>query len=1093
MKKIKYIVGLFTVFVCHELLPMSSTKPKLGLSIKNLKGTHEVLKDYPGYEPFWGLVFAEKDVAKNLYTFSTHQIKKEASEIIKKADADLDFFKKPVEDFLQDKQNTATQNLVRQMFHEVGGTFNVTNAQNNPIKQFTPEHVGKVLRIVHDSGVNYAKMEVDLKKYLLSLGLLDPKGKPFPGKDFNPFIKSLVGSLQECSALNSDVLFAPGTAQGIVLGYLLLKANDRADLERYFTGFLGTDITLPQEQYSNQDFQNILSAASNLQDEKQFAEFVCAMIYQQKYASFFPKLSTSKMVNYAGVSFTDCVESMMLNVINIATYNQEDKVLGFAPKELTMNNALLEFYKQHEDASNIDHASVNQAWTDSVVQNVEGIAYNRIVDPVSKGQLQVREFCDGAIPVEEIDASLPVKRVQVGQKDFRVYEKSVGDQRYWLVPRQTGLVCCELMPTASNVVVLMNNLFHLLLYSKIEDIFNPNFAKTHFTQMCQKFNWNLKKEDHREIVIQVIGGKSFTIHLIPKSHGYITINQISSAETLGVDSSNFSLGKQAVCVALGLNNIQTDFLSALFYKQLLNPDDRLEAIKTGVLLHDKRLMQFLDNLIISFSLQEDNYYRNDLIQIYKKHPYKSIEIMFDLVALESHKGIRQFFEFCQKCFCDLAHKNQLLLFIDLTIKREESIDQAFSLATEAIIKHVLSRLDIQQILLWIQVGIENKHMNVQRKSLLLAQEAVGHDLFDKSYAEQIILWILKSFKSKNKFLQSASLALAKKAIEKKLFDKSYVEQLVSLLQISLDSKEKYLEPESIAVLYELVAKDLIGKSRIEQIMQWIFRGIKSSDRSVLSESLRLAKEVVIKGLLDRAGIEPIVLLINASLGSRILIVFDSLDLALTALKKDLFDRSHVEQIASWILEGIKINQSLSLVLALEALRKNLLDRLSVEEVVSWAHRVAGSKDASFKELIIVFEQEATNKGLLSKQLRNDDSLVFDEQESGMMALATRIGARSKAQMDRVRAGLPADLPAIWQKVKEQFVPPSADRLEQQQEAIETFNRRNVQQQELQPPFDLQLPQQQAAGQMPAQPAGMFAGWQAKGKDALRRSMRSIRR
>ena len=81
-------------------------------------------------------------------------------------------------------KNTATQDLVRQMFHEVGGTFNVINALNNPVTQFTPEMLGKILRLVHDAGADSVKMEADLKAYLLSLGLKDPKGKLFPGKDF---------------------------------------------------------------------------------------------------------------------------------------------------------------------------------------------------------------------------------------------------------------------------------------------------------------------------------------------------------------------------------------------------------------------------------------------------------------------------------------------------------------------------------------------------------------------------------------------------------------------------------------------------------------------------------------------------------------------------------------------------------------------------------------------------------------------------------------------------------------------------------------------------------------------------------------------
>lgn len=931
MKKIKTTLVLLAVYCCYELLPMSSTKPRLGLSVKNLKGTHEVLKDYPGYEPFWGLVFVEKDVARNLYAFSTHQIKKEASEIIKKADSKFNFLKEQVEDFLQGKENTAIQNLVRHMFHQVGGTFNITNAANNPVKQFTPEHLGKVLRIVHDSGTDYVKMETDLKKCLLSLGLLDPKGKPFPGKDFNPFVKNLVGAVQECSAQNPNALFAPGTAQGIILGYLLLKANDRVDLEQYFTGFLGTDVTLPQEQYSEENFKDILSATSDVQDSKQFAEFVCAMIYQQKYASFFPKLSTSKMVSYAGISFTDCVESMMLNMINIATYNQEKARLGFVPKELRMNNALVEFYKQHADASKIDHANVNQAWTD-IVENIEGVVYNRIVDSASSEQLQVGDFCDGAIPVEQVYASLPVKIVQVGQKDFRVYEKLVGSQTYWLVPKQSGLVCCELMPTASNIIVLMNNLFHLRLYSNVEDVFNPDFVKAHFVPMCQKFNWTVETKDFQEFMIQVVGVKSFMIHLSSRSHGCISIDQAASTETHRVKLLNLSLRKQAVCVALGLERIKADFLLTLFYKQLLNPDDRLEIIKTSIRLHDKRIKQFLDNLIVSFSFQADDYYRDCLIDRYLVRPYKSIEIILDLDSLKLNDISQEHFRFYRKYFCNDAHKDQLLLLIN-TVNKNGINNQALYLVDAAVEKGVLNKADVEKVLSLIEIGL-SKDYSVQKVSLSLAKTVVEKKLFDRSHAEKIFSWIEIGLNNKDNFVQRMSLWLAGDAVENNLFDAAQVKQIL------------------------LMAKDPS------------FKGYKK-----------------------------------------------------------------------------------------------------------------------FNDYLKRFEQKATDKGLLSKQLKNEDFLTSGEQESGMMALATKKGVLSKVQMDRVRAGLSADVQLLQQQ-PERFVPPSADQLEQQREAIEEFNR-NAQQQELQPPFDLQLPKQQAAGQIATQPAGMVTGLQAKVKDALRRGLRYI--
>lgn len=37
------------------------------------------------------------------------------------------------------------------MFHMAGGTFNVTNAPNNPVKYLEPKHIGQILRAVQKS------------------------------------------------------------------------------------------------------------------------------------------------------------------------------------------------------------------------------------------------------------------------------------------------------------------------------------------------------------------------------------------------------------------------------------------------------------------------------------------------------------------------------------------------------------------------------------------------------------------------------------------------------------------------------------------------------------------------------------------------------------------------------------------------------------------------------------------------------------------------------------------------------------------------------------------------------------------------------
>ncbi|MCX5923519.1 MAG: hypothetical protein NTU89_03030, partial [Candidatus Dependentiae bacterium] len=171
------------IFSASSVHAMSQSKPRLGLGVTKLKGTHTILSEYAGCSPFYGLVFAEKNVLRNLYEFSSFYNKSLGEAVLKDASPDLDIIKKEVGDYLNQDRSTGTQNLVRQMFNmPPGGTFNPTNAPNNPVAQLKPKDIGKILRIMNDFSSDAVKMELGLKNYMQSLGLKDPQGKPFVGK-----------------------------------------------------------------------------------------------------------------------------------------------------------------------------------------------------------------------------------------------------------------------------------------------------------------------------------------------------------------------------------------------------------------------------------------------------------------------------------------------------------------------------------------------------------------------------------------------------------------------------------------------------------------------------------------------------------------------------------------------------------------------------------------------------------------------------------------------------------------------------------------------------------------------------------------------
>ena len=156
---------LMMVSLVHVgLFSMQRTRPLQSLNIKFLKETHTVLPD-SDYAPFWGLTFIEKNIAEQWYRLSSKQIVKniQASGFTPVAPEDKDSILKVLseqrDEFLSKEKNTFTQNLVGQMFHVAGGTFNVTNALNNPVRQLTPQAIGGVLRIVHD-GVGLADLKL---------------------------------------------------------------------------------------------------------------------------------------------------------------------------------------------------------------------------------------------------------------------------------------------------------------------------------------------------------------------------------------------------------------------------------------------------------------------------------------------------------------------------------------------------------------------------------------------------------------------------------------------------------------------------------------------------------------------------------------------------------------------------------------------------------------------------------------------------------------------------------------------------------------------------------------------------------------------
>ena len=120
------------------------------------------------------------------------------------------------------------------------------------------------------------------------------------------------------------------------------------------------------------------------------------------------------------------------------------------------------------------------------------------------------------------------KRSRLVIKHYILREKTVGSAKYLLVPKDAGLSCYELMPTASNIVVALNNLFDLKLYES-KTILTADFAQKNFSKVCEKLGWRLQTSginNTQDSTIDVCKGAScFAINLRHKAHGYVSVTK----------------------------------------------------------------------------------------------------------------------------------------------------------------------------------------------------------------------------------------------------------------------------------------------------------------------------------------------------------------------------------------------------------------------------------------------------------------------------------------------------------------------------------------------------------------------------------------
>ena len=198
------------------------------------------------------------------------------------------------------------------------------------------------------------------------------------------------------------------------------------------------------------------------------------------------------------------------------------------------------------------------------------------------------------------------------------------------MPKDSGLICTEMMPNASNIVVSMNHIFDLKLLDNQMAIFDSNFASNYFEKMCKKLGWvpqvNLANlNDQKLINIPIRNDVGiFKIHLHDKAHGYVSTQDAAKLDVnLEVPKTTIQSVVAAILGA-GLKKIADcpeNLQTASLYKDLnvLNIDQRLDVVKqmaTAKNSFSAIEKNYMQSLIMSFSFVDDSHYLDRIVGNY---------------------------------------------------------------------------------------------------------------------------------------------------------------------------------------------------------------------------------------------------------------------------------------------------------------------------------------------------------------------------------------------------------------------------------------------------------------------------------------------
>ena len=946
------------------------------INIKLLKGTHTILTgDQTYYSPVWGLVFAEKSVCQNLYDLSQRalmlHVKNELANVKDEAKKAL------IVAYTKGLKNTATEQLASVIFNRVDGDFRLTAAPNNLGTYLTPEIIGNILRLIYedskkesasggraesnqldkkaleavikqaiqakninikDVAKKYKKAQGDstvqsledqIKKYVRSLKIIKKDSASFlDWEDVRVFVKALVASLKECDVNNPQAIYPKNTPQNMLLGYLLKKAQTKEDLQKYFQAFLGRAVSLSNEEYADFEMVELVKTAPDLSDTIGFANYLCAAVYQQEYVSQLPKIAavSDASITFNGTHFPDCCELMLRNVCNIVTYDYDKKQLGVERQGIIFSQALKAFYtNKRKNPGDLELHEIRQTWSD-LVQNHDAVLYNRVASLNNQNYLKCPDKYTGFMPVDKVDASWPKTTLMVDNQSCEFVEKKVGDQTYLLVPRSTNLVCYEIWPTVSNIVVLLNDFFQLGLTASISDILQEGFAKKVFPELCEKLGWdihevtlsaiqNLESGKIKNIQLDIVqNGSQFSINLIAKAHGYVSVcvknrsmqlpkinaelyqqYPVQTAATVGISCSTGELQKIDDKIHNGLQLVS--------YASVKSSENICSLIEWLLELNNQKSEFYIKKLFISLSLDPRNLYAPNHLLDFMLARLKKINITPDLMQA-----------------FDVMNDTLILKIQDTNRELFESVKDVSNKLM--LLKHFTK---------------QSSEKIVLTPRIFLVMNAMGNNSnLDRDVLAEIVSLMEEGVHDHNH--QDGIMSLMKELLENNKIDAMMYSRVFSLIEIGINNV--YVQHSAMQLILKLLRKGTLDVTLLSRVLPLVEIGLKSDHGDTQMYAMGSVFELIIKGTLNVAFLSRIILLIEMGLDSDCdLVKIIAMKSLLTLIEKGMINATMLPRVMLLLEKGLKRSsngeeQSMAMQSILVLIEKGMINATMLSHVVS---------------------------------------------------------------------------------------------------------------------------------------------------------------